>query len=421
MELNKKSKRYLIASILIVIIIISFFVIVNIKIGKKDSEKPNEPHEINDVLINGFDYSFLKLEIGDSNLVYSPLSIKYALSMLREGANGNTKEELDTILPKASLTKYDNIKDKLSLANSVFIKDTYKEFVNDSYLENIKELYNAEVYYDEFENGDKINDWISEKTFHIINGMISDEYFDNPNLEMILANALAIDMEWSIPFEGEKTTSKEFTKSNGEKIKVAMMNQVTDSTNFKYYQDDNYTLLSMPLKKYGETQLEFIAVLPQKESLHEFVTDYDFEKTLDNLFKKMHKVSLEKLSISIPRFQYDYSIKLARDLNLLGVLDIFSPSKADFSKISNTGLYVSDILHKADIKFSERGVRAAAATTIFVTDKAEINEPQKIEYLEFNKPFMYIIKDVNTDEVWFVGNVSDPLLWEDAKKDYEYR
>lgn len=421
MELNKKNKRYLIASILIVIIIISFFVIVCVKLGKKDSQKPNDSQEVNDVLINDFDYSFLKLETSDSNLIYSPLSIKYALSMLREGANGGTKEELDTILPKTSLTKYNNIKEVLSLANSIFIRDTYKEFVNNNYLESIKELYNAEIYYDKFENGEKINNWISEKTFHIINGMINNEYFDNPNLEMILVNALAIDMEWNIPFEASQTHSREFTKSNGEKVKVAMMNQVTNSRNFKYYQDDDYTLISMPLKKYDDTQLEFIAVLPKSKSLQEFVTDNQFEKNLETLLKKMHKVTNGKISISIPRFQYDYSIKLARDLNLLGVLDVFSPSKADFSKISSTGLYVSDMLHKADIKFSEKGVRAAAATTIFVTDKAEPYEPEKIEYLEFDKSFMYLIKDVNTHEVWFVGNVSDPLLWEDAKKDYEYR
>lgn len=421
MELNKKNKRYLIASFLIVIIIISFFLIVNAKFGRKDNEKMNDSNEVTDVLINDFDYSFLKLEIGDSNLVYSPLSIKYALSMLREGANGNTKEELDTILPKNSLTKYNNIKNILSLANSIFIKDTYKEFVNDNYLDNIKELYNAEIYYDEFENGEKINNWISEKTFHIINGMINDEYFDNPNLEMILANALAIDMEWNNPFEGEQTCSKEFTKTSGERVKVAMMNKVTDSEDYEYYTDDDYTLLSMPLKKYGDTQLEFVAVLPKNKSLQEFVTDNQFEKKLETLLNKMHKVSDEKISISIPRFQYDYSIKLARDLNLLGVLDSFSPSEADFSKISNTGLYVSDMLHKADIRFSEKGVRAAAATTIFMTDKMEPYEPEKIEYLEFDKPFMYLIKDVNTDEVWFVGNVNEPLLWIDAEKDYEYR
>lgn len=420
MKLDKKGKRYLVASILIVIIVSSFFVVFKVITDKKEDELPVERYEPNDVLINEFDYSFLKLEASDKNLIYSPLSIKYALSMLREGANGSSKEELDNVLPKTSLTKYTNIKDVLSLANSVFIKETYKSHVKDSYLKSIKDLYDAEVFYDKFENASNINSWISKKTFNIINNMVSDTYFENPNLEMILVNALAIDMEWDNPFEGEKTYSSDFTKSNGEKVKVAMMNQTTDSKKYKYYQDDDYALVSMPLKKYQDTELEFVAVLPKNENLKDFVTDNEFEENLNSLLEKMNNVSNKKLNISIPRFEYDYSIELAKDMNLLGVLDVFSPSKADFSRISDTGLYVSDMLHKADIKFSERGIKAAAATVIFMTDKSEIVEPEEIEYLRFDKPFIYIIKDAKTNEVWFVGSVNEPLLWEDAKDDYKY-
>lgn len=421
MKLDKKGKRYLVASILIVIIVSSFFVVFKVITDKKEDELPVERYEPNDVLINEFDYSFLKLEASDKNLIYSPLSIKYALSMLREGANGSSKEELDNVLSKTSLAKYTNIKDVLSLANSVFIKETYKIHVKDSYLKSIKDLYDAEVFYDKFENASNINSWISEKTFNIINNMVSDTYFENPNLEMILVNALAIDMEWDNPFEGEKTYSSDFTKSNGDKVSVAMMNQITDSKKYKYYQDDDYTLVSMPLKKYQDAELEFVAVLPKNENLKDFVTDNEFEKNLKSLLEKMNNVSNKKLNISIPRFEYDYSIKLAKDMNLLGVLDVFSPSKADFSGISDTGLYVSDMLHKADIKFSERGIKAAAATVIFMTDKSEIVEPEGIEYLRFDKPFIYIIKDAKTDEVWFVGSVNEPLLWENAKNDYEYK
>lgn len=420
MKLDKKGKRYLVASILIVIIVSSFFVVFKVLTDKKEDELPVERYEPNDVLINEFDYSFLKLEASDKNLIYSPLSIKYALSMLREGAYGSSKEELDNVLFETSLTKYTNIKDVLSLANSVFIRETYKDHVKDSYLKSIKDLYDAEVFYDKFENASNINSWISKKTFNIINNMVSDTYFENPNLEMILVNALAIDMEWDNPFEGEKTYSSDFTKSNGDKVRVAMMNQIADSKKYKYYQDDDYALVSMPLKKYQDTELEFVAILPKNENLKDFVTGNEFEENLKSLLEKMNNVSNKKLNISIPRFEYDYSIELAKDMNLLGVLDVFSPSKADFSKISDTGLYVSDMLHKADIKFSERGIKAAAATVIFMTDKSEIVEPEEIEYLRFDKPFIYIIKDVKTDEVWFVGSVNEPLLWEDAKDDYKY-
>ena len=41
-----------------------------------------------------FDLSFLKLENNKSNVLYSPISIKYALSMLRDATSGNSKNVL---------------------------------------------------------------------------------------------------------------------------------------------------------------------------------------------------------------------------------------------------------------------------------------------------------------------------------------
>jgi len=404
-----------------IIIILSIFLIMIYSKSNTEDNKRNisNTNKIIDISKDNFTYSFLKLENKNENLVYSPLSIKYALSMLSEGANGNTKEEIDKLIKELTLTKYNNIDKVLSLANSVFIRDTYKEYVKEDYINSLKDKYNAEVIYDKFKDSKNVNNWIEEKTFNIIKNMLSDNQVQNKNVEMLLINALAIDMEWGNRFENENTRSRPFTKINNEKIDVAMMHKVTDSKNIKYYQDTGYSLVSLPLKEYDDVNLEFCVLMPE-EDITSFINSDTLDQNVNNLLSKLHTVDNEELSISLPSFNFNYRTSLKEDLETLGIVDAFS-SKADFSNMSDSPLKVDDVLHKADIKVTESGVKAAAATVIIMKDNAfVISDPKETVYLNFNKPFMFIIRDSKTNEVWFTGVVYEPSLWEDVKEDYEY-
>ena len=156
-------------------------------------------------------------------------------------------------------------------------------------------------------------------------------------------------------------------------------------------------------------------------SLDSFLKDNKVEENINNVLNKLHSVNeSEELSISIPRFEYEYSLRLKDDLQVLGIKDAFAEN-ADFSNMSDSELQVSDALHKANIKLSEKGIKAGAATVILMTDKASFPEEKEYKYLNFNKPFMYIIRDSKTHECWFVGTVYEPLLWENVKDDYNYR
>ena len=425
MDIDKKKTISLIMvtiSIIIIIIGVSMFIINN---GSKNSNgggniKPDNPHNPNDIVYDGFTYSFFKLENDNKNLVYSPLSIKYALSMLSEGANEKTKEEIDKLIKELTLTKYSNIDNVLSLANSTFIRNSYKEYVKDDFINNLKEKYNAEVIYDEFKDSKNVNNWIEEKTFNIIKNMLSDDLVQNKEVEMLLINALAIDMEWNNVFETENTRSRPFTKIDNEKIDVAMMHKVTEDKNIKYYQDPLYSVLSLPLKEYEDTSLEFDVIMPE-ENFKEFVESDNLNNNINDLLSKINSVDHEELSINLPLFDFEYKTSLKEDLQFLGINDAFS-SNADFTNMSDKPLKVDDVLHKANIKVSERGVKAAAATVIVMKDNAAIIEDQKlIKYLNFNKPFIFIIRDIKTNEVWFVGAVFEPTLWENIKENYEYR
>jgi serpin B len=250
--------------------------------------------------------------------------------------------------------------------------------------------------------------------------MLRDDQVKDSDVKMLLINALAIDMEWLKEFQSDNTTSRPFTKANGEKVDVAMMHK-TSETN-KFYQDEEYSVLSMPFKSYDDTNLEFITIMPNEKNLKEVLTSDNMNSTITTLLEKIHEPNNQELSISIPRFDFEYKTSLKEDLMKMGIKEAFEYT-ADFSNISDTGLRVDDILHKANIKCSEKGVKAAAVTVVIMKDNAIAFEPEQKEkiYLNFNKPFMFIIRDTKTNETWFVGTVYEPFLWENVKDDYEYR
>ena len=380
-----------------------------------------EEHVTKEFDNSDFSTSFLKMENNKKNMIYSPLSIKYALKMLEEGADGNTKSQIDEIISKLNLTKYDNIDKVLSLANAVYIRDTYSNYVKDSYTNTLSQKYNAEIKYDSFANAKNVNNWIEYKTLGIIKNMLSDNLVQNPNTEMLLINALAIDMEWASRFQDKDTYGRDFYIDNGQTMKATTMSKETSSDEIAYYKDKNVTALSMDLQKYNDQQLEFIAIMPN-ENLSEYINTFDMSK-LNDITKRLTKASDTKngLQIYIPKFSFDYNLKLKNDLINLGITDAFDRNLANFSNMSSRELYVSDALHKANIDFTEKGVKAAAVTAIILMDKAMIMEKEKPEEVKIDKPFLFVIKDKNTDEIWFIGTVYEPNSWEKDKAEYSYR
>ena len=370
-----------------------------------------------------FTLKFLQMENNKENMIYSPLSIKYALKMLQEGANGNTYTQIEKIAGNLNLPTYQNIEDTLSLANGIFIRDTYYQYVKDDYKDILVSKYNAEIRQDEFQSADNVNHWIEEKTFGIIKNMLSNELVTNPDLQMLLINALAIDMEWETQFDENDTLGETFYLADGTEMTATMMNKENSSDDVSYYLENGVTALTMDLKEYDGTQLEFMAIMPD-EDLEQYVNTLTMDK-INEITQNLQLASTTKagVKINIPKFEFDYDLNLKDDLMSLGITDAFDAELANLSNmadIEKTGknLYVSDALHKANIEFSEEGVKAAAVTVFATMDATAVLEEDKPVEINIDNPFVFLIRDKNTKEVWFVGTVYEPNSWEDDKADY---
>lgn len=374
----------------------------------------------NIIMPNSLTTSFFALEPEQNNIVYSPLSIRYGLSLLNAGAAGTTKTQIESVLGTEELPRYENIPDVLSLANAVFIKDTYSDKVLPSYLNTVQEEYNSEVLYDDFSSSANMDNWVSQKTFGLIDKIGIEP---QPDTEMVLANALAIQMDWQHKFDTDVTYGKTFYKQDGEEINATTMSQLTHAEDVKYYTDDNTTILSMPLEKTSTgVDLDFVAVMPEGD-LSSYIENLNMDSIESAVMNSTPASTPEDgVKIYIPKFKFDYELSFKQDLQELGITQAFADA-ADFSAMTSEPLKVSEAVHKANIDFSEDGIKAAAITVFAMVDSATaIDEDHRIPepiIIRIDHPFFFLIRDRADGTIWFTGAVYEPNLWADDSADYE--
>ena len=412
---NNKTK-ILIIIIVTITTILAGIIVVNEIFNKDESQdiiKPT-PSPENIILTNNYTIDIIReFNNGNtSNYLISPYNIEIGLNMLRDGADGMTKEELDKVLGNRVINNI-SVKDKIGVANGVFIKDIYKDNVKKDYYDILNTKYNSEIIYNPFTSPVKINNWVKEKT----NGMIDKilDRMDN-NFVMGLASALAIDVKWQNEFECNETISNEFTKLDNSKINVEMMHK-TYNYNAKYIKNDEVEGIVIPYKKEDNSnvELEFVGILPNN-SVNEYIKNLTIDK-LNNIFKNERSAGEDfNIKLSLPRFKYDYEPSdFIGILNNLGIKEAFNPDLANFKKmveIPNYNVYVGEAIHKTHIELNEKGTKAAAIT-YFGMYRSSAMMPIEIETVDvnFNKPFIYMIREKNTNEILFFGTVYEPNTW----------
>ena len=79
---------------------------------------------------------------------------------------------------------------------------------------------------------------------------------------------------------------------------------------------------------------------------------------------------------------------------------------ADFSGITGKkDLFISDVIHKAFVSVDEAGTEAAAATAVIMELTAVPETPVEVT---LNRPFIFLIRDIETGAILFVGRVMNP-------------
>lgn len=378
--------------------------------------------------------SFLKMHNDKENFCYSPLSIRYALEMLSIGADGETKAQIDALLGDIPAKRYNNVPDHLSLLNSLWIKDAWQDNIKQSYVQALKTDYGATLKVDSFSLAANINQWVKDGSFGLIDKTMSDEEVRSLTTAA-LVNILAIDMEW------EKQFMKEFTKgelfANDQYLSEIEHYDSTEYTTMRmwgggssiYYNlAADATVLAMDLKEYEGTKLQFVAFKPDDlQSFIENVTVSDLNQLIEGMVVALpaNETYLYSFDAYIPKFKIQSGLdSLREDLQELGVVDAFDLEKANFAKLTDDKFAINSAAHKTTFDFSEEGIKAAAVTMLggMGAGGGPTVVPSSLSIeVSINGPFLYIVRDKESGDVWFTGTVYEPNRWEDDKALYKYQ
>lgn len=336
------------------------------------------------------------------NWMISPFSLQECLGMVRLGASGETNSELAEWLgadpdPGASAALAGSFRQQLSplvkagvfsSANGLWVKQG-ESFLPD-YLASVQRDYDGEAksFATPSQALQEVNTFVKDGTKGMIPKLLEEV---DPATAAILVNAVSFKDKWEVPFEKDKTVSRDFQTPEGT-VKVAMM---SGKEGFFAKKEDGFIFGSGTFK----TGLKITFALPPAA-----------KDSPESCFPALLKAAKEGVTepaqtFQIPRLRSEFNWNLKKTMMDMGVEKAFGPG-ADFSKMMGGGVFISEALQKTFVEFDEEGVKAAAATAVLMTKSAV---PQSGVAFIADRPFAYVIHDAK-GMPFFVGVVRDPSL-----------
>lgn len=375
-----------------------------------ETEEVKAGYEVGEVS-KAFEYALLKEVVSeDKNAVISPLSVKIALNMAAFGAESDTEREMLEILGYGSAeemaeesgrlaAELDRDDGSLTLSSSVWTDSDFQDIGND-YKNGLDEIFNAEFFSEDL-SGEKIvndlNGWINKNTNGLIPQMINVPFEEST--VMLLVNAIYFNNQWVREFDshgGRRT----FYGINGESEFEPMYLEGHD---ISYGENDFFRSVSLAYNDGSRMNVylpsgytENVFGIAERLSPDKLVDAMDISYTSSYV------------SVTMPKFECEYSETLTDTLKRLGISAAFDPEKADFSGMlsenSEEQLYISDVIHAAKIKCHEKGTEAAAATIVTADATAAMPMETPI-YFTADRPFIYEIVSPSGDML-FMGIIS---------------
>ncbi|XP_054237532.1 ovalbumin-like [Indicator indicator] len=368
----------------------------------------------------------LKVQHVNQNILYSPLTIISALSMVYIGSRENTRAQIEKVVPfdkivgfretiesqcSTSGSFHFSLKDlfsqiikrsdnySLSFASRLYAEETYP--ILPEYLQCVKELYKDGVETINFQRAadqarEIINSWVESQTSGMIRNILQPSSVDHQT-EMILVNAIYFKGLWEKAFKDEDTQTVPFRMTEQESKPVQMMYQI-GSFKVAEVATEKVKILEIP---YSSRQLSLLVLLPDDASgLEQLETAITSEKLVE--WTSSDVMEERKLKVYLPRMKIEEKYNLTSVLVALGVTDLFR-SSSNLSGISSAeSLKISEAVHEAFVEIYEEGSEVVGSSGAGIED-ASISEEFRADH-----PFLFLIKHIPTNSILFFGRCVSP-------------
>jgi serpin B len=361
----------------------------------------------------------------DSNVLVSPFSISAALAMTYAGGRGNTAQQMANILGFALpderlhpafgelLRELDVDRDgyELSIANRLFGQIDYPfqpPFVETTDSHYGAPLESLDFIADPEGSRQHINHWVESQTNDKIKDLLPRGSIKDAT-RLVLANAVHFDGAWKSRFDEQFTEEEIFHAAAGKESLVSMMWQ---HERLPYMEHPDFQMLELP---YAGDDLSMVVVLPRQRdglpALEARLTNELLDAALSDLRE-------QDVNVFMPKFTFDASFNLSETLQDMGITDAFDEAAADLRGIADPlweKLFVSDVLHKTFIDVNEEGTEAAAATSVIVGAVTScLCAPPQPKIFRADHPFLFALRDRESNSLLFMGRVVDPGKSADA-------
>lgn len=269
---------------------------------------------------------YSKLDRGDKNLAFSPLSFFTPLAVMYEGAQGKSREELVRVLGLDGLVMslrgtfpglLEALKDsvleedgRLSIANALWVNTSSDYEMCEQFKEVADKIYKTALHEADFErSGDaaieKINQWIANMTAQRITRLASRKnVLPTPSTEpfCLLLNVISFKCKWAQVFDLTATRDEQFTLLDGSRIEVPMMHHFSGT--YSYLEESDFRVVELP---YIGNQLHAAVFLPTTIG---GLADFEKSVTSDNLSSWLSRLSEwpKGVDVSLPRFTLSYRL-----------------------------------------------------------------------------------------------------------------
>ena len=354
-------------------------------------------------------HGFLKSMPEKSNSAVSPQGIKWLAAMMYVGASDQTASELKNAF------SFDDDPSQVAerLKNESIIEDATTDVQNfrisngiwadkqialkPDFLSCLQNDFGANLETCDFENELKsaqtnINEWTRLQT-----GGDVASLFDNisSDSQLVLVNTICFRSEWLSPFDTKLTKTQKFTLFNGRKIDHRMMRK---QLRCEYGEDAEAVCIELP---YVQENLAMLFILPKNPRNWGNMERSMSGKKINEWCELMVR---EEVDCMIPKMNLTQSFDLRNVFKNIGVTTPFSTEKANFTKISDRDLHVSQAIQKIRIEVDETGTKATSAAGVEFAPKANLSgaTPEKKRFYA-NRPFWFVIRNTETGTIYFLG------------------
>ena len=345
------------------------------------------------------------------NIVISPFSLATVLQIVRNGAAGETRNEIDNTLEIAGLATTDladayvtlarslkthSTNSVLEIANAIWFAPNIR--LNPPFESLTRQFYDTQLGPLDFTDpraAGMVNSWVSDKTHGRIPQLLQGSL--PGNTAALLVNTAYFKGKWTTPFDPAKTHERPFHIASSRRKPAQMME---NSAHFLYCRDSDAQVVRLP---YADERVGMLVLLPSEgSSAAQLLQRLTTSKWVEYASRNLQKI---KGHILLPRLKLDFQAELNQSLTQIGIRRAFTRS-ADFSVMTAPGqLFIDEAFQKVAVEVNEEGTTAAAASAIRMSPTAV--EAKSFEMV-VDRPFVFAICDRETQTILFLGIVHDP-------------